>query len=364
MAQLSIRAFARLCLAAARGEDAAALAGGLSPDITLDQLVRRAAEHRVEALLAPVLWHLADSRAIAAGERPAGLKPPIHHVTRALHLKAQLTELDRALIGTGKEVPVLLLKGSVQLFDSAYPAPGLRQMADIDLLTTQAEALTKVLRGLGYQPSERDAAPGPLPPGEYHLPPMLRARDLVAIEVHLHPASPLFRSLLPADFDTNTLPVTGCARLRRPDPVNHLIVMLIHTLRHDRDTLDGGLLLRGLVECELLFTALTGREKDRAKAHFQTSAAGALWAGWRDLAGWAFADARPVTVTGRLLVAEFRLRARGYRMVFAIAVLNRVLRIAQPGYWRSGAARRHGARLGRAAFWRRLYSKFRDALTG
>lgn len=367
MPQPPIRQFARLCLAAAQGDDGVMTreCAKITDQAALDGVIARAQAHRVGPLLAAVLQRHAQSSGLKIpADGPLGT--PVQNLSRAMMMKGQLAQLDTALAGSGTRA--LLIKGGVQLFATAYPAPGMRHMADLDVLIDDP-AVLKAMTALGYhhkdgQPLPRDIA---LPHGEYHLPPALRDSDIVAVEPHILPCAPMFAHLIPGDLFELALPLPRCQSLCQTSPMQHLAIQLVHLLCHDRDTLDGGLLLRGLVECELLLHQLSADDQTKLRQHFADQGTGGLWQAWRALADWVFhGDARAMWRSPRaaLLVAEFRLRATGDGAMIAIALTNRVLRTLQPKYWRSGAARRHGLRLGQTAFWTRLYSKFRAALTG
>ena len=220
----------------------------------------------------------------------------------------------------------------MRLFDGVYPNIGMRHLADIDILVPDQQ-FGLAMAKMGYRPADAncqdtyDAMGRPvLPHGAHHLTPVNRPDDPVTIEPLLLATAARYRNMLPPDLTSSAVVVPGCKNLRQPSRKNDLIVNLLHTLLHDRDTLDGGLLLRGLVECELMFARLAAEDQAAVARHFADCGAAKLWTAWRALSDWLFGgDDKALwrSVSGYLLISEFRLRARGYRMVFVISVLHR-----------------------------------------
>jgi Uncharacterised nucleotidyltransferase len=359
---MNIRQFAQLCQRAAEGRDCTALLPtGQDARVAL---ARMAQDHRVLPLLAAAMEQS------GANGIPA-LQTARQYTARNMRIKAQLLELDRDLQGTGHRA--ILIKGAVQLFTPIYPDIGMRHMADIDILVLDP-AFAQQLPLLGYLPKDmayqdkRDGKGVPvLQHGGWHLTPMIRPKDLVTIEPHLLATSPIVSHLLPADVTTAVISIPGCNTLMQPSRQNHLIISLIHMLKHDRDTLDGALLVRGLVECEILYTRLTATEQAAVAAHFASCGAASLFGAWRALADWLFlADdaAQKRSLAAFLLITEFRLRARGYRMVFAIALLHRLFALANVRYWTSLTFVSHAGRFVRKDFWLRFFDRFRKAYRG
>jgi len=91
----------------------------------------------------------------------------------------QLAEAVGALAAAG--VPVIVLKGAA--LAALYPDPALRLYTDLDLLVPRAQLdeAEAALHGLGYRCSQpKDWALA----HHYHLPPMVRDRAQLAVEVH------------------------------------------------------------------------------------------------------------------------------------------------------------------------------------
>ena len=356
------RVFAEICLRSAKGEDVQSSLGGLLASGTSGPaLADRVRANRVVGLLAGPLHALNLDG--TAGRFPS----PAFHLSRHMVLRAQLLQLDEALFACGSQV--VLLKGSIQLFRPLYPYPGMRDMADIDVLLNEASAL-QAFDVLGYRPQEDgEAMPRSLDlrPGYFHLPPLVRDRDLVVVEPHILPVSPQFAHLLSPDIFGRARLADGTKTLLLPDPIDQLHLALIHALLHDRDSLHGGLLIRSLVECELLLEALAPDQRNLAKESFAERGGGRLWISWRAFADWCFRrdDSAPKRSPGAwLLINEFKLRASGGRGELAIAIANRVFRACQPSYWSSGVSWKQAQVVLSNAFWKHLYAKLRAAVRG
>jgi hypothetical protein len=355
---MNIRQFAQLCQHAADGKDCAAL---LPKDPAT--LVAMAKAHRVLPLLATAL----GQKAAQAAALPQ-LQTPLHHTTRNMRIKAQLLALDQALEGTGQTA--ILLKGAVGLFDPIYRDSGARYMADIDILVRDGR-FAEVLAGLGYvlkDPSyenrlDREGKPI-LHLGGFHLSPVIRQGDLVTMEPHLLASSPKFAHLLPTDLASDVWEVPGCRNLLLPSRTNHLIVSLIHAIKHDRDTLDGSLLIRGLLECEMLFDRLTDAERRTVEQHFAACGGQSMFRAWRALADWLFRNddaAQRRSVAAFLLISEFRWRAKGYRAVFLISMGHRLIAPLSLRYWTNLIFVGQVRRLVQKDFWVRFFNRLGQA---
>ena len=366
MRHLLIRQFSELCLHVAEGREEQAWRNLESNGpIDLEALSARAEEHRVTNLLAGVLNEASANLRNKTQTPSSVVKTPVHHLSQSLMLKGQILELDRAL--KGKKSNVVLLKGAIQLFEPLYPQQGMRRMADIDILVDDVGPF-EALVSLGYRNREGVADPTipKLPIGEHHYPPLLREKDLATVELHKVAVSPMYSRIVPEGFMQDSVEIEGCSNVKIPSPRHYLAHTLVHCLKHDRDTLDGGLLLRGLVECELLFARLNDEDVEAVRKHFFDQKSGKLWEAWRALSDWAFrSDDKAFyrSVPAFLLILEFRIRATGYRSVFLIAFFNRLASVVTPKYWTSGKGVRANRLVMTGDFWGRLYSKFLRALS-
>lgn len=370
---MRIQNFARICLAAAKGSDTLELVSDYEQTQAFyDNLIATAEAQRVLPLISYMIAGVDCRKSCKANNIDvSGIKKPMHFVTRNMHLKAQLLQIDKALNTTN--INPALLKGAIHLFDPIYSSIGMRHMADIDILSTDIEFL-EVLDKLGYAKIEHGQV-GLLDKddnlnlnsGEYHLAPLIRNNDLVTLEPHILPVSPMYMNMIPKSFEIDTLPVPNCDNFVQPTPVNHLIHVLIHTLKHDRDTLDGGILLRGLIDCELIYEKMTPKDRVFAEQHFINQNAKSLWQSWRSLSDWVFNDtkhARYNSFSSFLLITEFEARSLGYRMVFIIAFINRFIQFFKYRYWSTNTYKKHIKRLIKNDFWERIFSKFKTALKG
>ncbi len=364
---MDIRTFSKLCLAIANGEEAKSLLPTHNFDEAAQrQLVQMAVLQRVLPTICQFIYDNPDVfREILKGSDALALQNPMHFKARCMRIKSQLLEIDHHLAGT--TVKPVLLKGSILLFDKLYPSIAMRHMSDIDILCEDPR-FGQALAALGYEQVEPDEqvlvderGDPTLQQGEYHLPPVGRASDPVHIEPHLIPTSPIYSYLVPKNFDTDVRVVDGCSNLCQPNPRNHLIHVLIHALRHDRDVLDGGLLVRGLVDCELLYQKLAPQDRAACEAHFRSCGAIGFWTSWRALAEWAFYDddsAKFSSVSAYLQILEFQFRARGHKAVFTVAFINRAKAMFNIRYWRSGTGVKHSKRLIARSFWERLGTRW------
>ncbi|HMS25925.1 MAG TPA: nucleotidyltransferase family protein [Burkholderiaceae bacterium] len=363
---MDIQKFAQLCKKIAQGSDVSALINNESRHNS--KIAEMARDHRVLPL-----W----SYAVTAREEMSAraidtlVQTPVNYLMTNMRIKAQLLEIDQHLQGTN--IRPILLKGAVQLFDGVYPSIGMRYMADIDILVND-EQFGLALHDLGYvqkNPSLRDKCDTDGKPllkiGQRHLTPIMRANDNVAIEPHLLVVDPMYLHLLPSDFVNSAIPIPGCCQLLQPSRQNYLITALIHGVLQDRDRLDGALLLRNLIECELLYEHFSESEKETLAHHFFNCRSQSFFIAWRALSDWLFLGdhrAHLRSIGSFILIAEFKLRARGYRTVFLISIVNRIFAYINFRYWSSGGVIRDGQRFIQKDFWLRIIEKFSHALRG
>lgn len=360
---MEIRELAKTCKMIASGTNVPPEASlSLSAPKALEVVLRKADMQRVTPLIVHYLSKNMQQSALSEQTQAyLTLKNPRLARARAVHLKAQLLDIDAALEGT--HIHPVLLKGSIQIFWDLYPSIALREMADIDVMSTDP-AFSDALRKRGYKPIEDGNAAQTLLSGEHHLPPLAQPQDLVAVEPHILPVAPRYAHLIPANFETNVLAVSGCKNLKRPSLENHLIHVLIHAIKHDRDTLGSGLVLRGLLEAELIFERLNSAEKEKCEAHFKACNASGFWTAWRDLADWTFHDqkrARFHSIRAFFLITEFELRSKGHLMVFLISSTNRLFSVFSTRYWQSQTFKKHYRRYVKKDFWERILSHLSTA---
>lgn len=135
------------------------------------------------------------------------------YTSTTLHNRLFLHELSRVLpLLNGHGVDVILLKG-VALVAGLYGDPGLRPMADLDLLVRPAAAATAmaVLQAAGYCPIEDEVAPGATLAYESQVV-LLKPHPVpIGIELHWHLLdSPHYQRLVDMDWFWQTRrPVAG-----------------------------------------------------------------------------------------------------------------------------------------------------------
>jgi hypothetical protein len=363
---MDVQKFAQICKMVAEGSDVSPL---ISKELRLSvKVAELARDQRVLPL-----WAIAITAKNEMSARSVDkvVQTPVNYLMTNMRIKAQLMEIDKHLQGTN--IRPILLKGAVQLFDGVYPSIGMRYMADIDILVND-EKFGLALRELGYvqkNPSicdNYDTNGKPiLKLGQRHLAPVMRLNDSMTIEPHLLAVDPMYLHLFPRDFASTAIPIPGCSQLMQPSRQNYMIVALIHGLLHDRDRLDGALLLRSLIECELLYEQFSELEKETLTQHFLKCRSQSFFIAWRALADWLFLGdelAHKRSIGSFILIAEFKLRARGYRTVFLVSVVNRIFAFMNFRYWSSGGVVRDGLRFIQKDFWTRVFDKFDNALRG
>jgi hypothetical protein len=124
MPRPDLRSFAQLMLNAAQGIDTAPLIAKLTASgVTPRDIETLAKRHKLKPICSLIL----EQNALASS-----LEKPQYYVAHHLHMRHQLAQLASALEQEG--VKVLLLKGAIQLYRPIYPRPGMRQLADLDVL--------------------------------------------------------------------------------------------------------------------------------------------------------------------------------------------------------------------------------------
>jgi len=104
-----------------------------------------------------------------------------HKVANEMRM-AKLSEILAALAAA--QIPALLLKGSA-LATTVYPQPGLRPMADLDLLVPPDDVVRaqEMVRRLGYQMPRPEQ---PSPDSPHHMPVATLATETMVVSVELH----------------------------------------------------------------------------------------------------------------------------------------------------------------------------------
>ncbi|WP_169196761.1 nucleotidyltransferase family protein [Devosia sp. MC1541] len=231
-------------LNAAQGIDTAPQIARLTASgVTPRDIETLAKRHKLKPICSLVLEQNAQASSLEKSQ---------YYVAHHLHMRYQLAQLANALQQEGAEI--LLLKGAIQLYRPIYPRPGMRQLADLDVLVDDPKALT-VFSNLGYitvDPEEAFPTSLDLDQGEHHLAPLWREKDATRVEPHVLPVPPEYAHLV-AHVMSGASPAPGHPALLLPSPADQFIITLIHAMRSDRTSVHGGLFMRSFIDLELLY---------------------------------------------------------------------------------------------------------------
>jgi Uncharacterised nucleotidyltransferase len=142
-------------------DDSAAAVSALRSEICTGEIDwRQIADLAADHFLTPVLW-VSLSRKRLAPHLPEDAREFLRYVhglnvERTKALRAEVLQIASSLNEVGVEP--ILLKGAINLSDSAYGDFGARMMSDIDILVSEAE-IPQVLRALadfGYLPPDEE----------------------------------------------------------------------------------------------------------------------------------------------------------------------------------------------------------------
>ncbi len=174
--------------------------------------------------IAPLLGHLMQTGLVTGAPAPVvdALRRALHQ-TRLQHALAheRLHQLDTAFREAG--VPMIPLKGP-RLADEAYPAAGLRQSDDLDILVEPCDAqrARQTLTALGYAP-----LPGSLPHhlvAQYHFHTQwIHPATQCCVELHTRPAD---RFALPPQRSFSYVDNL------RDDPTAMPVYLAVHLAKH------------------------------------------------------------------------------------------------------------------------------------
>jgi hypothetical protein len=142
-----------------------------------------------------------------------------------------------------------------------------------------------------------------------------------------------------------------------------MIVNIIHLMKHNRDAFFGTFLLKGLVECEVMYRKLSDENKKHLKLHFETVNHPSVYTNWRALSCAVFEDANDhckLSLANKLCLLEFNLtkRSRSYAVIWAIG--HRAWNFATPSRWITGENIHRNRNILRYIFWRKHFKTLRD----
>ena len=195
---------------------------------------------------------------------------------RSLLIQAQLTELEHLF--SNHKMPIMLLKGAVQFYDSLYTDISIRHMSDLDLLI-QDNAPFYTLIENGYDLDNQDPLFGLDESDErlatviadktlHHLPPLSRLGDQVTLECHISPIQRRMSKLLIPDLWDTAEPVANDSMFYTPSYRNQLIINIIHTLYHGKSLWDRKIKLKNLFEGRLMYLRLSETDRAYVEQHF------------------------------------------------------------------------------------------------
>ena len=185
--------------------------------------------------LAPLLyWRLQSTGWPAALPRTVRQSLAEVYYGSVAHNALLFSELDKILPLLQREnIPTLLVKGASLALDF-YPEQGLRPMVDVDCLVPRDSYrhASKLLRGLGYLPGNRDQVPGMHEMSDYHTGLKGGPGNRVIFELHWGLVStPLAWYAAPVRwFWEHNEPWGGDGVTRQLTPLAHLVYLSGHTM--------------------------------------------------------------------------------------------------------------------------------------
>ncbi|GEM_PF-1625503 len=153
--------------------------------IAWDTLVDEARWHKLEGMLFHHLRQPAFS-SLVPPQTMAGLKGLYsRNVARYLFFTQELGQVLSAL--AERRIPSVILKGA-GLVETIYRDPGLRPMADLDILVphSRSQEAYEALRHIGYQPVVGAAEQAQMQDRDRQLAALVRAGKPVVVELHTH----------------------------------------------------------------------------------------------------------------------------------------------------------------------------------
>ena len=165
-----------------------------------------------------------------------------------------------SILGTlsANAIPSILLKGATSLAVNLYPNPGIRALADIDILVPveRAEEAWTLLIENGFEPasSETNCTKN------HQLPPLRHCESGICVEIHRYIITERYRQLLPTENAwRDALPcAVGGVTTQCLDPTTQFVHALAHTQLQDSHYLFRRISLRRMLE----LAALTQRNSE------------------------------------------------------------------------------------------------------
>ena len=179
----------RLLLLCARQEltpvEAIELTALLDQRLDWETAVHDARWHKLSGFMYQHLHNAPYARRLPEGVLAAVKGDYARNTARYLYYRTELVRIVRQL--NEASIPVIALKGSA-LMRFVYTSPGVRPMADIDLLVPDADVhrAHDIVKGMGYRAAEDDSEDPRHWELHQHLPILIGLDRAVAVEVHRH----------------------------------------------------------------------------------------------------------------------------------------------------------------------------------
>ena len=201
----------------------------------------------------------------------------IEYLTQRARAKKDLAQLDELetnpVLSKSK---LILLKGSVRLFDDLYPTDAHRFMMDIDIYFENSDCL-KAFAQLGYIIRDEsfdaleDLSPGFLAEHskhDHHLPPITSKSHKKRIELHQSLIQKFVTASMRKQSIDAAIPIPNKNYLLQLRPLDQLIMLLIHCRIADRYADFSTSRLRNTLEGYLLYKRLDNSDRNLLDSHF------------------------------------------------------------------------------------------------
>ena len=324
-------------------------------DFSWTELIALAHEYRVSSAVAAGLSEAGVSDLLLKDAAVYFASTATHCRQRSKQIRSQAIDVAQILNAIG--VTPLFMKGGAHLSAGLYPDPGMRQMADLDILVP-AERIDDCVAVLGRNGITR--AGDHIHPRAHHHQPLVRSDYPLPIELHHEVLAYPNEDFLPAGEmrETCTVLVLRGARIAVPSPTCAAIHAIAHAQLTDLDYVYGRFDLRGLLDLALL-THARGDALDwdsvcqRFDDHGKQTALGYQLSCAADLMGLFVQPPSQISKTSQLLYARAlylverpQLLSLGHRLLRPLILLRK--EVSEPDL-----RRRLAANMADRAWWRR-----------
>ncbi|MFH1024476.1 MAG: nucleotidyltransferase family protein [Planctomycetota bacterium] len=153
---------------------------------------------------------------------------------RIIPLLQALRDIDESFAAAG--ISAVLFKGAA-LLETLYPDPGIRDMADADILVTPEDvpAARDALEQTGFLPVGWVPDGAPAADSIFNAALFRRGNFPAALHVHMHwrwSNASLPVASAPADAIPSSIPRPGFRALRIPVPEHHAVILAAHAFKH------------------------------------------------------------------------------------------------------------------------------------